>query len=78
MRTIDGIANTHPGPRSQAIHWVAWKRLPADALEKHILELLRQAGKGTHFNEHQWRGLDGMRRRLKLLRACEEHILSAG
>jgi hypothetical protein len=67
----DQILNTHPGPRGQRIHWVPWKRLPAVALEQHILALMRLAGKGVHFNDAQWRTLDGMRKRLKRLQANE-------
>jgi hypothetical protein len=68
MTDIDTLLKSHPGPRSQRIHWVPWKRLPADALEAHILECLRLAGKGAHFNEHEWRVIDRKRRRLVQLR----------
>jgi hypothetical protein len=59
--------DSHPGPREQAIVWVAWRRLNAIELEQHILELMRLAGKGVHFNEYQWRFLDRMRRHLAKL-----------
>jgi hypothetical protein len=68
---IDEMLKHHPGPRSQQIHWVPWNRLPAAELEQHILELMRQAGEGRHFNEHQWRGIDRMRKRLRKLQANE-------
>jgi hypothetical protein len=67
MRYIDTVPIAHPGPRSQAIHWVPWKRLSADALEKHILECLRLAGEGNHLNEQEWRLLDRKRKRLARL-----------
>jgi hypothetical protein len=64
MPHIGTVPMAHPGPRSQAI----WKRLPADDLEKHILECLRFAGKGNHLNEYEWRLLDRKRERLARLK----------
>jgi hypothetical protein len=67
MTDIDTLLKSHTGPCSQRIH-VPWKRLSAGDLDKHILERLRLAGKGIHFDKYDWREIDRMRRRLAQLR----------
>ena len=67
MSCIDANGNKHPGPRSQAIHWVSWRKLPAATLERHILECLLFAGRGVHVNEPEWKLLDRKRKRLARL-----------